>query len=250
MRLVPTVLPSNPLRWRPSCRLSLGTTAVVLLAMLGACASGDIEDARRGAAVDLDATPDLAAEQATHTAQLFKPGTPGPTEAARRPTTLEALVITLDLGPGNAPRDQYSGVPSSAGTVYADALLRNLRGGQIVSVEWVSESGILISSSSIEVGADAAQAWVAMPLQLGGLTPGDYAAFINVDDTALNSIVFRVSAPGSAAQVLNPLPANPQVSEEDDTAGSSQPENGGAIEPGGPGQDNAEGPVIVVTETP
>jgi hypothetical protein len=282
-RTTPPPNPPRPPRSRPPRPAGLALLAALALALaaLTACSSGDVDDARRGAAADRSGTPGLAAVQATRVAQQFKPATPATTPDPATdstqaptanpdlpPTTLEALVVTLDLGPGNAPREQYASVPADAGTVFADALLHNLRAGQTVTAEWISANGASLGASQAEIPADMPQAWVALPLQLGGaVPPGDYAAFISVDGRSLNSIVFRVTSPGSGAQVLAPLPANPQVTEggyepgRDDPDGPPDAEDDAGdgegdapiepIEGGQPGDLPPDGVVILpATETP
>jgi len=223
----------------------------------------------------------LADLQATRISERFNPATPGATPGITPTpippaTSLEALVIALDLGPGNAPREQYAAVPANATTVYADALLHNLRAGQTVTTEWIDVNGNQVAASESAVAADAAQGWVALPLRLAGsLAPGDYAAFVGIDGRPLDSIVFRVLPPGSGAQALGPLPANPEMTEGGfqmgpgpvgtgqpiqpvDGIDTIQPVDDAYVEPidgGNPAPidgvaDPVDAPIIYVTETP
>lgn len=203
----------------------------MLALVLSACASGDATDARQGETSDARRTPNVVALQATEVARHIRPGTPVATATPRPvPTSVESLVITLSLGPGNVPRDQYAAVPADAGTLYVTALLHHLHAGDTISAEWVTSAGAQITTSSAPSPGDGDQAWVALPLNVGGLAPGDYAAFVTVNDRQLDSIVFRLLSAGSLAQVLPPLPDNPAVTEGGGPNATGQP-TGPAIEP-------------------
>lgn len=236
---------------RPRSLLVAFATMIGLIALTG-CASGNVNEARRGAAADLEGTPTLAQLQATRVAQQFKPATPVGTPDTRPMPTIEALVITLGLAPGNAPREQYAAVPADAPTVYADALMHDLRGGQTVTAEWVNASGNLIATSEASVPNDAAQAWVALPMQLAGsVPPGDYAVFVDVDGHLIDSLVFRVASPGTA-QVLAPLPSNPQITDGDPSGsgGGSADDGEPPIEPAGDGAPVEEGDGETIESAP
>ena len=196
--------------------IAAGGVCLVIVVLLGlsACASGDATDAKRGESADAQRTPNVVAVQATEVARQIRPGTPVATATPRPvPTSLESLVLTMSLGPGNVPRDQYAAVPADAGTIYVTALLHHLHAGDTITAEWVTSAGAQVNTSSAPSPGDGDQAWIALPLNVGGLAPGDYAAFVSVEGRQLDSIVFRLLSAGSLAQVLPPLPDNPADTE-------------------------------------
>jgi hypothetical protein len=217
-------------RPKPAASIGLVLCCVVVLG-LSACATGDATDARRGESADARKTPNVVAAQATEVARRIRPGTPVATATPRPvPTSVESLVISLSLGPGNVPRDQYAAVPTDAGTIYVTALLHHLHAGDTITAEWVTAAGVQVNASSAPSPGDGDQAWIALPLNVGGLAPGDYAAFVSVDGRQLDSIVFRLLSAGSLAQVLPPLPDNPAVTEGGGPNATGQA-TGPAIEP-------------------
>ncbi len=218
---------------RKSRSTAAGGVCLVIVVLMGlsACASGDATDAKRGENADAQKTPNVVAVQATEVARQIRSGTPAATATPRPvPTSLESLVLTLSLGPGNVPRDQYAAVPTDAGTIYVTALLHHLHAGDAITAEWVTSAGVQVNTSSAPSPGDGDQAWIALPLNVGGLAPGDYAAFVSVDGQQLDSIVFRLLSAGSLAQVLPPLPDNPAVTEGGGPNATGQA-TGPAIEP-------------------
>jgi hypothetical protein len=67
-----------------------------------------------------------------------------------------------------------------------------------------------MGSFEVELAADAAAQWVSVPLQLGGTT-GEHAVYLYGGGHQLGSLAFMVTGPGSGAQLLPELPANPQA---------------------------------------
>lgn len=180
--------------------------------LLAGCAGGTVNEARLGQARDAEVTPRLDQQQATFTAAEFFPPTPTPTPVPPPPPTVESLVVTLSVGAGDVPQGSFASVPSDAGTVFAGALLNGLQAGQEIEAVWTDMFGNEVGTSRVAVEVDAGQQWVALPLRIGGLPPGDYAVYLFGQDRRLASLVFVVGPPGSGAQQFPPPPDNPQVS--------------------------------------
>ena len=64
----------------------------------------------------------------------------------------------------------------------------------------------------VAVGPGSSQQWLALPVPLGNeIAPGEYGAFVFVDDQPVGSLAFGVTGAGSSAQLLPEAPANPQI---------------------------------------
>ena len=206
-RPVPRAEPPNLL---PTARRA--AIPLVLLLLLAGCASGEASDARRGQRQDAAEPATLLERQATFTARAYFPPTATPAPTRSPASTLASLVLTLGLGPGNEPTEEYASVPTDAGTAYAGALLHNLLPGQVVSAAWTNADGAVVASSHYDVTAAADRQWVPLPLYLdGGLPPGEYAVYVFADERPLDSLVFRLLPAGSAPQRLADLPPADQI---------------------------------------
>jgi len=213
MRSARIVPPARPVK-RPRLLATGGGggSLLVIVFLLAACAGGDAQDARRGQREDAAAGATVPALQATFTAQRYFPPTPTPAPTRPPATSLSSLVLTLGLGAGDEPTDEYAGVPTTAGTAFAGALLHGLQPGQIVSAAWTNADGAVVTTSRFDVTAAADRRWVPLPLYLdGGLPPGDYAVHVYVDERPLNSLVFRLLPAGSEPQRLADLPPADQI---------------------------------------
>lgn len=187
----------------------IALTAVILLA---GCNSGSMNEARQSQEFDAVETPQLAAQQSTWTANAFSSPTGTPPPPTPLPPTLETLVVTLGVGPDGAPSGSYLSIPTDAGTAYAAGRLRDVRAGQKVSATWTDGFGNVVGSFEVEIAADAAEQWVAVPLQLnGGMGMGEYAVYLFGGGRQLGSLAFMITGPGSGAQLLPDPPANPQA---------------------------------------
>ena len=218
--------------------------ACLFLFLLAACASGDAPDARRGQREEAAAGDNLAVQQATFTAQRYFPPTPTPGPTRTPAATLSSLVLTIGLGAGDEPTDEYAAVPTTAGTAYAGALLHGLQPGQVVSAAWTDAVNTVVATSRFDVTAPIERGWIPLPLYLdGALPPGDYAVHVYVDERPLNSLVFRLSPPGSQPQRLADLPPVDQVRIR--SGGPNQTPTSGETEwdPDGQPTDGGQGPV-------
>ncbi|MDP9364446.1 MAG: hypothetical protein M3Q10_09530 [Chloroflexota bacterium] len=219
--------------------------ALLLVAILSACAAGTADEARVGQARDAATDPDLPRQQSTRTAERFFPKTPTPTPAPPPPPTLGELVVTLGLDAGDAPQGSYLSVPADAGNVFAAALLNGVREGEVVSARWVDAAGNSVDTSRVEIDQDADQRWVALPFgAAGGVGPGEYAVYLYVGERRLSSLLFQVGPAGSGGQMLPARPENPNA----DRGGPGEVPNQRGGQPnqrdgGATGADpNAQGP--------
>jgi hypothetical protein len=185
---------------------------IALSLLLAGCSSGIAVDARRDQARDAGLQDQLAADQATRVVQRFFPptGTPSPTEP---PTpALGDLAITFGFRPDGTPDGDYASVPAGAGAAYAAARLSGVSAGQVVRAVVTDAWGNEVARPEITVDPGAADRWFALPIGLPAeLAPGEYGAFIFVDDRPLGSLAFGVTGVGTSAQLLPELPANPQI---------------------------------------
>lgn len=220
------------------------------LVVLTACASGNADEAERGQAREAAASPVLAGAQATSTARQFAQPTPKPTKGPPPPPTLERLVITTGLGGDNAPQGSLASVPATAGTVYADALLHDLRDGQVIGASWTNGSGAVVSTSTVEVERDAAQGWIALPLGLNGsLAPGEYAVFLFANERRLSSVVFGVTGGGGPQAFAEP-PANPSVDRGSAGVSGQGNDRGRQVDPNAPADGTGDGSGEIVPVVP
>lgn len=193
-----------------------GWRAAIVLVLaafvLAGCSTGDVRDSRADQARDAGLPDQLAAEQATRTVQRYFPatGTPSPTEAPR--PALGDLVITFGFRPDGTPDGSYESVPAGAGTTYAAARLAGVSAGQVIRAVMTDRWGNEYSAPEVTIDPGPADRWLALPLSLPAeLVPGEYGVFVFADGQILGSLAFGVSGPGSSAQLLPELPANPQV---------------------------------------
>jgi hypothetical protein len=181
-------------------------------AVLAGCTSGQARESRRDEARDAGLQQQLAAEQATWTAQRYFPATETPSPPEPPVPALTTLGITFGFLPDGTPDGSYASVPAGAGTAYAAAQLAGVSAGQVVRAVVTDAWGNEIATPEVTIDAGAANRWVALPIPLpGSVAPGEYGVFVFADGHAIGSLAFAITSPGSAAQLLPPLPTNPQV---------------------------------------
>lgn len=189
------------------CLMSLAFCVV-----LTGCSSGSARDAARDEARDAGLKDQLAAQQATRTVQRYFPptGTPAPTEPPV--PALGQIAMTFGFRPDGTPDGSYASVPAGAGTVYVATRLTGLSVGQKVRADVTDAWGNDVATPEVVIDPGAADRWLALPVALPAeLAPGEYGAFIFVDDHPLGSLAFGVTGVGTSAQLLPDMPANPQV---------------------------------------
>jgi len=180
--------------------------------VLSGCASGSATDARIDEARDAGLKDQLASEQATRTVQRYFPptGTPAPTEPPA--PALSDLVITFGFRSDGTPDGSYESVPAGSGTVYAAARLTGVAEGQVIRAVVTDAWGNDVAAPEVRIDPGAADRWIALPIGLPAeLAAGEYGVFLFSNDRTLGSLAFGLSGPGSSAQLLPELPANPQV---------------------------------------
>ena len=190
---------------------------VVLLALAGClllsgCSSGAATDARRDEARDASLKDQLAAEQATWTAQHYFPptATPGPPKPLT--PSLGDVAITFGFRSDGTPDGSYASVPAGAGTAFVAVELAGVSAGQKVRAVVTDGWGNDVAAPESVIGPGAAQQWLALPIPLANeLAPGEYGAFVFVDDQPVGSLAFGVTGVGTSAQLLPEGPANVQV---------------------------------------
>lgn len=199
---------------------------LLLTLLLAGCSSGSARDSEADRARDAGLPEKLAAQQATHTVEKYFPptGTPSPTEPV--PPALGNLAITFGFRPDGTPDGSYASVPAGAGTAYVAAQLNGLSAGQVVRAIMTDAWGNEVSAPAVTIDPGAADRWLALPVGLPAeLAPGQYGVFIFADDYVLGSLAFGVSSPGSSAQLLPEVPANPQIRSTLPAPGSSAVES-------------------------
>lgn len=185
---------------------------MVLTVVLVGCSSGSAQDAAINQARDAGLPDKLAARQATRTVERYFPptGTPSPTEPV--PPAVADLAITFGFRSDGTPDGSYASVPAGAGTAYAAVHLTGMSAGQVVRAIVTDAWGNQVAAPEETIGPGAADRWLALPISLpADLAPGQYGVFIFADEHALGSLAFGVTSPGSSAQLLPPLPENPQI---------------------------------------
>ncbi len=192
----------------------IATSFVVLAAclILSGCSSGTAGDARRDEARDASLKDTLAAEQATWTAQHYFPptATPGPSKPVT--PSLGDVAITFGFRPDGTPDGSYASVPAGAGTAYVAVELSGVTAGQKVRAVVTDGWGNDVAAPETAIGPGSSEQWLALPIPLGNeIAPGEYGAFIFVDDQPVGSLAFGVTGAGSSAQLLPEAPANPQI---------------------------------------
>jgi hypothetical protein len=180
--------------------------------ILSGCSSGAATDARHDEARDASLKDQLAAEQATWTAQHYFPPTATPGPAKPLTPSLGDVAITFGFKPDGTPDGSYASVPAGAGTAFVGVELAGVSAGQKVRAVVTDGWGNDVAAPESVVGPGSAQQWVALPIPLANeLAPGEYGVFVFVDDQPVGSLAFGVTGVGTSAQLLPEAPANPQV---------------------------------------
>ncbi len=205
-----TVLPAAPAR---TDRLrALAGVALLALVVLSGCSSGMATDARRDESRDASLPDKLETDQATRTAERYFPPTATPGTAVPDPAALEELVITFGFRSDGTPDGSYESVPAGVGTVYAAARVSGVDVGQTVDAVVTDAWGNDLARPSVTIDPGAADRWLALPISIGGnVAPGEYGAYVEIDDQVVGSLAFGITGPGSSAQLLPEAPTNPQV---------------------------------------
>jgi hypothetical protein len=169
-------------------------------------------DAQRDEARDASLKDTLAAEQATWTAQHYFPATGTPSPPKPTAPSLGDVAITFGFRADGKPDGSYASVPAGAGTVFVAVELSGITAGQKVKAVVTDGWGNDVAAPESIIGPGASQQWLALPVPLGNeVAPGEYGAFVFVDDQPVGSLAFGITGVGSSAQLLPEAPANPQV---------------------------------------
>lgn len=202
-----------PRESRPTERgVRLTLAATLILFILVGCASGNAREARVDEARDAGLPDRMAPFQATRTVERFFPPTATPGTVEPEPPALGALMITFGFRPDGTPDGGFASVPAGVGTAYAAARLTGLSVGQVVRAVVIDAWGNEIARPEVAIDPGPSDRWLALPISLPAeLAPGEYGVFVFVDDRPVGSLAFGVTGPGSSAQLLPELPANPQI---------------------------------------
>lgn len=167
----------------------IGSALIVLL--LVSCSTGDARDERRFEAEEAERTQLVPQAQKTQLAETFlqPTGTPQPTHTPR--ALLSELVITNSLDGSGAPTNDLDSVSQGSQVILA-ARLTNVMGGEIITVEWLNEDGVVMASQDQEATTTNGPKWFTSIWQPGGVPSGTYAAAVRVNGELLNSITFRI----------------------------------------------------------
>lgn len=185
---------------------------MLMAVLVAGCSSGNARDSRIDQARDAGLPDQLAAKQATRTVERFFPPTATPSVTEVPNPALESLSITFGFRQDGTPDGSYESVPAGVGTAYAAAQLSGLSAGQVVQAVVTDGWGNEIAKPEVIIDPGAADRWLALPIGLPAeVAPGEYGVFVFVDDRPLGSLAFGITSPGSSAQLLPELPANPQV---------------------------------------
>ncbi len=170
-------------------RGALCSALAVLL--LVSCSTGDARDERRFEAQEAEKTQQVPEAQKTQLAETFlqPTGTPQPTLTPR--ALLSELVITNAIDGSGAPTNDLERVTQGSQVILA-ARLTNLQAGQIITIEWLDEDGVLMASQDQEAPTTNGPRWFTSTWQPGGVPSGTYAAAVSVNGELLNSITFSI----------------------------------------------------------
>lgn len=174
-------------------------------ALLGACATGNADDAGPAATEEAKATNVISALEATYVVEQFFQPTPTPLPYATRLPVLANLRVTSDVGDQNRPADQLT-VYDRSGPLYAAAQINSLHPGQVVAASWQDAQGNEVGSSTVDIDNDRELVWIALRWDGAGAAPsGSYAVVISVRgpgtgsdgtprvvNTEIGSITFRI----------------------------------------------------------
>jgi hypothetical protein len=170
-------------------RGALCSALAVLL--LVSCSTGNSTEERWFQAQEAEKTQQVPEVQKTQLAEKFlqPTGTPEPTFTPR--ALLSELVITNSIDGSGAPTNDLESVSMGSQVILA-ARLTNLLGGEIITVEWLNEDGVLMATSDQEAAPTSGPRWYSASWQTSGVAPGTYAAAVRVNGELLNSITFRI----------------------------------------------------------
>jgi len=208
MRSAPTARPSTrdePPSARPHdplASIAKGALALLLLSLaLVACVSNSAPDQLRAQRRDATRASILPQLQDTQIARRFA-ATPSPIPPHTPIPTLETLVLTVGINADGSPQQAVSAISSGQASVYAAALIHDLRPGEKVIASWrtvnltttaTAQSGNTeVASSQVVITSDTDVRWFDFALT-APLPSGTYAVWIYVNDQVLNSLVFQVN---------------------------------------------------------
>ncbi len=159
--------------------------------LLVSCSTGDARDERSFQAQEAERTQQVPEAQKTQLAEtFFQPtGTPQATFTPR--ALLSELVITNALDGSGAPTNDLETVSQGSQVILA-ARLTNLLGGEIITVEWLNEDGVVLASQDQQATTATGPKWFSSAWQPSGVPSGTYAAAVRVNGELLNSITFQI----------------------------------------------------------
>lgn len=180
-------------RARPGNRKRLFAGALLsalLVVTLGACATGNVEEARIAETREASKEAVLPAVQATKIVKEFFPDTPTPMPTATPLPTIATLTLATQIGADNQPVNEVGSVTPGS-TVYAVAQIYHLSAGETAIAVWTTNDGTEIGRTEVPIDRSIDGAWV--PFQwTASVGSGTYAVYVYVGDRQLNSLVFRV----------------------------------------------------------
>lgn len=179
-----------------------------LLLVLGACSTGDAEDAEVAATREAGrATNVVAAIEATQVVREFFSPTEEPPPHPTTVPSLANLRLTTSLRDQDAPGDTIYTFRRGDSPLYADAQVANVGPGQRVVAVWANSSGEVVERTAVGMENERELVWVPLRWDVPGSLPGgSYSVTIQVvgpganeegtptDEVAteIGSLVFRI----------------------------------------------------------
>ena len=165
--------------------------------ILSGCSSGAATDARHDEARDASLKDQLAAEQATWTAQHYFPPTATPGPAKPLTPSLGDVAITFGFKPDGTPDGSYASVPAGAGTAFVGVELAGVSAGQKVRAVVTDGWGNDVAAPESVVGPGSAQQWLALPVPLANELR--QASMASLSSSTINRLApWRLGLPVSA----------------------------------------------------
>lgn len=163
--------------------------ALVLLAGLTACATGNSRDSRFYEERDATKQSQMPEVQETTTARFFG-GTPTAISTNPPVPVLAELTLATSVNSDGSPQNAVKN--ASGGTIYVSARIRNVVAGQVFTAVWGRPDGTEIERVDQTAASSAATAWISFPWpSAGSQGSGEYAVFIYAGSSLLGSVVFQ-----------------------------------------------------------
>jgi hypothetical protein len=160
--------------------------------LLSGCASGSAPEAEEFRQRAETEPARLGDAQVTSIATKFFSTTPTPAPTRTPIVVIADLAIATAVDSSGAPRQRVRSVPAS-GTMYVTALLRYVTAGSTVVATLGTIDGQSFFSTEYTIPTSADETWVSFQWNLNGsIASGRYAAYVWVDGSLLNSIVFTI----------------------------------------------------------